>query len=155
VWNKIHLEMHKPEQRIFSKWQSYRFLARNHWLHHRYQSKNFNVVFPLADYVLGTRAEANDADIRCMHEQFGTPAPIPSSILGGHPIRTIAHDAFGRLWRGSQRGRADHRVTRERARFWAEVRQGQREAESNSHPSAVDATSGRHLDPATARSIQP
>jgi hypothetical protein len=82
VWNNIHLEMHKPEQRIFSNWRSYRFLARNHWLHHRYQNKNFNVVFPLADHVLGTRAEANDADVQCMHEQFGTrSAPLSKASM--------------------------------------------------------------------------
>src|SRR5262249_21255014 len=33
LWNKIHLEMHKPEQRVFSNWPIYRFLARYHWLH--------------------------------------------------------------------------------------------------------------------------
>ena len=52
-WNKIHLEMHKPEQRMFSRWPVYQFLARHHCLHHRHMDKNFNVVFPLADYVLG------------------------------------------------------------------------------------------------------
>ena len=56
AWNKIHLEMHKPEQRVFSTWPVYKFLARHHCLHHRHLDRNFNVVFPLADYVLGTRA---------------------------------------------------------------------------------------------------
>jgi hypothetical protein len=70
AWNKIHLEMHKPEQPIFSTWPIYKFLARYHWLHHRYQNKNFNVVFPLADYVLGTRARANALDLKNM-EQLG------------------------------------------------------------------------------------
>lgn len=65
------------------------------------------------------------------------------------------HDAFRRLWRWSQRGRSDRRFTRDRARFWAQVRQGQREAETNSHPSGDDATRGRHLDKVTARRIQP
>lgn len=72
AWNKIHLEMHKPEQRVFSSWPIYRFLARYHWLHHRYTDKNFNVVFPLADYVLGTSARVNEVDLKCMQEQFGT-----------------------------------------------------------------------------------
>jgi len=39
-----------------------------------------------------------------------------------------------RLWRWSQKGPAERRVTRERARFWAEVREGEREAESSSRP---------------------
>ena len=63
AWNKIHLEMHKPEQRGFSGWPIYRFLARYHCVHHRHPNRNFNVVFPLADYVLGTSARANDGDL--------------------------------------------------------------------------------------------
>jgi len=70
AWNKIHLEMHKPEQRIFSSFPVYRFLARHHCLHHRHMDKNFNVVFPLADYVLGTSVRANQADLKYM-EQWG------------------------------------------------------------------------------------
>jgi hypothetical protein len=54
VWNKIHLQMHKPEPRIFANWPIYKFLAHYHCLHHRYPEKNLNVVFPFADYVLGT-----------------------------------------------------------------------------------------------------
>lgn len=70
IWNKIHLEMHKPEQRGFSRWPVYKFLARYHWLHHRYPDKNFNVVFPFADFVLGTSARANEEDKRLMREQL-------------------------------------------------------------------------------------
>jgi len=66
IWNKIHLEMHKPEGRKFSKWPIYKFLARHHYLHHIYQNKNFNVVFPFADYVLGTNAVPNETDIAKM-----------------------------------------------------------------------------------------
>ena len=79
VWNHIHLEMHKPEQRNFSTWPIYRFLARYHWLHHRYPDKNFNVVFPLADYVLGTSACANEVDLQRMQEEFGTRKPTALS----------------------------------------------------------------------------
>jgi len=68
LWNKIHLEMHKPEQRIFSPWPIYKSLARDHWLHHRYRDKNFNVVFPFADYVLGTSARANAVDLERMQQ---------------------------------------------------------------------------------------
>ena len=63
AWNQIHLEMHKPEQRVFSTWPVYRFLARYHCLHHRHVNRNFNVVFPLADYVLGTHVRANQGDL--------------------------------------------------------------------------------------------
>ena len=63
AWNKIHLEMHKPEQRVFSTWPIYRLLARYHCLHHKHVNRNFNVVFPLADYVLGTNVRANEGDL--------------------------------------------------------------------------------------------
>ena len=66
AWNKIHLEMHKPEGKSFSKWPLYKFLARYHWLHHKYQDKNFNVVFPFADYILGTHARATETDRKNM-----------------------------------------------------------------------------------------
>src|SRR5262249_52330728 len=62
IWNQIHLEMHKPEGKFFREWPIYKFLARHHYLHHRHQNKNFNVVFPFADYVLRTNARANEAD---------------------------------------------------------------------------------------------
>jgi hypothetical protein len=68
AWNKIHLEMHKPEQRIFSHSRVYRFLARHHFLHHRHMDRNFNVVFPLADYVLGTRVRATQVDLKSMKQ---------------------------------------------------------------------------------------
>lgn len=70
AWNKIHLEMHKPEQKSFSKWPIYKFLARYHWLHHKYPDKNFNVVFPFADYILGTTARATATDLINMQKQF-------------------------------------------------------------------------------------
>lgn len=76
AWNKIHLEMHKPEQRGFSKWPIYKFLARYHWMHHKYPDKNFNVVFPFADYVLGTHAWATAEDRQGMKLQFETPKII-------------------------------------------------------------------------------
>jgi|688.fasta_scaffold27834_5 hypothetical protein len=68
IWNKIHLEMHKPEGKSFSGWWIYQFLARYHYLHHRYPNRNFNVVFPLADYVLNTHARPTQSDIKDMHE---------------------------------------------------------------------------------------
>jgi hypothetical protein len=47
-------------------------------------------------------------------------------------------EALQRLWRSSQGGFDERRTARERARFWAEVREGQREAEERGGPSAVD-----------------
>lgn len=62
LWNQIHLEMHKPEDRIFGSWPAYKLLARHHLLHHRYPHRNFNVVFPIADFLLGTHAKSKYSD---------------------------------------------------------------------------------------------
>jgi sterol desaturase/sphingolipid hydroxylase (fatty acid hydroxylase superfamily) len=75
IWNKIHLEMHKPEGRGFSRWPIYKFLARYHYLHHVYPNKNFNVVFPLFDYVFGTNAHATAAEREEMVKLGFLPAP--------------------------------------------------------------------------------
>ena len=53
---------------FFSTWPIYTFLARHHCLHHRHMDRNFNVVFPLADYVLGTNVRANEGDLRYMKQ---------------------------------------------------------------------------------------
>jgi hypothetical protein len=81
IWNKVHLEMHKPEQRSFSTWPAYNFLARHHCLHHRYPQKNFNVVFPLADYVFGTNVKATPADLAWM-ESVRHPQPQTKELAG-------------------------------------------------------------------------
>jgi hypothetical protein len=39
-----------------------------------------------------------------------------------------------RLWQWSQKGAAQRRVAKARARFWAGVREGEREAEARSRP---------------------
>jgi hypothetical protein len=68
VWNQTHLEMHKPQGRFFSNWPAFRFMVRHHYLHHRYPDKNFNVVFPIFDYVLGTNIHASKSDWKDMHD---------------------------------------------------------------------------------------
>ena len=42
--------------------------------------------------------------------------------------------ALWRLWQRSQSDPDEHRAAKARARFWAEVREGQREAEARSRP---------------------
>jgi hypothetical protein len=69
IWNQIHMEMHKPENRFFAKWPAYKFVARHHYLHHRYPNKNFNVAFPIGDYLFGTMANVTDDDRRAMKNE--------------------------------------------------------------------------------------
>ena len=42
------------------------------------------------------------------------------------------HQMLARLWRRSQQSSEEHRVMEARERFWAEVREGEREAEAKS-----------------------
>ena len=69
MWNQIHLEMHKPERRFFSNWAAYKHVARHHFLHHRYPTKNFNVALPVGDYLFGTVAKATPEDILAMQAE--------------------------------------------------------------------------------------
>ncbi len=90
IWNKIHLEMHKPENKAFSKWPAYKMLARYHFLHHRYPDKNFNVVFPFADFILGTHAKARPADIALMQEMGFLAKPAVAPAVAREPAKEYA-----------------------------------------------------------------
>lgn len=68
IWNIIHEEMHDPKGWFFASWRLYRFLARYHWMHHRYPGKNYNVVLPLADFVWGTYLKPSAKDNQNMQE---------------------------------------------------------------------------------------
>lgn len=54
VYEYIHWCMHLPKQRRLEKGWLFQRLNGHHVLHHRYMHKNFNVVLPIADLVLGT-----------------------------------------------------------------------------------------------------
>jgi hypothetical protein len=66
AWGLVHHEMHVPASRFLQRRAVYRFLARYHFLHHRYPACNLNVVNPLADIVLGTIARPKLCDVREM-----------------------------------------------------------------------------------------
>jgi len=54
TYEYIHWCMHLPKKRTVERSGFFFRLNGHHLLHHRYMSKNFNVVLPLADLVLGT-----------------------------------------------------------------------------------------------------
>ncbi len=54
VYESIHKFMHLPDKRKIEGSRIYKFLNGHHLLHHRYMNKNFNVVLPLADWLMGT-----------------------------------------------------------------------------------------------------
>lgn len=66
IWSVFHRQMHVPRDACFRKWRVYRFLARYHYMHHRKPNRNYNVICPLADLLLGTLARPTFADVRAM-----------------------------------------------------------------------------------------
>ncbi len=66
LWSVLHRQMHIPKARFFSRWAIYRALARNHFMHHQDTRAHYNVVFPFADFIFGTRVRPRPADLREM-----------------------------------------------------------------------------------------
>jgi hypothetical protein len=66
IWLMSHREMHIPRNAFFHDWPVYRYLARYHWMHHRYRNVNYNIAFPLADLVLGTYRPPDSKDVEQM-----------------------------------------------------------------------------------------
>jgi hypothetical protein len=66
LWNVLHRQMHIPQRAFFRNWPAFRFLARQHFMHHQQTTKNYNVVFPLFDFLLGSVARPSLGDIREM-----------------------------------------------------------------------------------------
>lgn len=54
AYEYMHWCMHLPKKRHVERSKIFFRLNGHHLLHHRYMHKNFNVVFPLADMLLGT-----------------------------------------------------------------------------------------------------
>ena len=67
LWNAVHVQMHVPEhQRWFRETGWFRLLARHHFMHHQRSNRHFNVVLPIADYLVGTTVAPSRADVREM-----------------------------------------------------------------------------------------
>lgn len=54
TWNAIHVAMHHDDHPSWSQWRVYKYLARNHFLHHQDTKTRFNIVCPFADFVFGS-----------------------------------------------------------------------------------------------------
>jgi fatty acid hydroxylase family protein len=55
MFDLLHWSFHVPKERRLERWFWIRWLKEHHRLHHQYQNRNLNVVFPLADLVFRTR----------------------------------------------------------------------------------------------------
>jgi hypothetical protein len=62
LWSEIHEEMHRPRGAWFCDLRMYRYLRRRHYLHHRHPGTNFNTLFPMWDWLLGTTSVETDND---------------------------------------------------------------------------------------------
>lgn len=69
TWNLAHVEMHNPTSRWVRWFPYFTFIEEYHWLHHKYPGKNYNVVFPLFDYIMGTHIHAYPQDIEQMKKE--------------------------------------------------------------------------------------
>lgn len=92
VYESIHWAMHVPKAATFlNRFSVYRFLDAHHRMHHKYMLSNLNVVFPLADLVLGTLRSAEGKRIRIWGatpkapKQLNAPQPkanpVPISLI--------------------------------------------------------------------------
>jgi hypothetical protein len=54
VYEYMHWNMHVPRGHWVERFRWFQFLRTHHKLHHRYFQSNFCVLFPLADWCLGT-----------------------------------------------------------------------------------------------------
>lgn len=66
AWNTLHAEMHIPTNRWYFRQPLFRFLNRHHFMHHMHPDRNFNVVLPLSDYLLGTVARPTPEEREAM-----------------------------------------------------------------------------------------
>lgn len=88
AYEGFHFLMHKPSVHWVESSGYFKFLERHHRLHHVHMGTNFNVVFPLADWCLGTLI-------------LRDPEPKKST---GQAAREVArrHSIFGRRLRETE-----------------------------------------------------
>ena len=65
MWGVVHMQMHLPQEDCwFANTRYFRFISRHHFMHHQQTGKNYNVVVPFADFVLGRVARPRPSDVR-------------------------------------------------------------------------------------------
>lgn len=67
VWGVVHMQMHVPQADCwFRNTRYFRFITRHHFMHHQHSNKNYNVVLPFADFVMGRAIGPKVSDVRHM-----------------------------------------------------------------------------------------
>lgn len=65
VWGIVHSQMHQPKDDCwFRNTRYFRFISRHHFMHHQHSNKNYNVVLPFADFVMGRAIRPRVSDVR-------------------------------------------------------------------------------------------
>lgn len=77
AYEYMHWCMHLPRKRNIERSGIFFRLNGHHILHHRYMHKNFNVVLPLADLLLGTLL---------LRSKIAFPQPVGPSVPNLQPI---------------------------------------------------------------------
>jgi len=81
LYESLHFCMHVPHNRWIEQTRVFQWLNAHHHLHHRYAFKNLNVVFPLADWVLGSLVSAqatnNPGSETLSYRTLPHPVPLP------------------------------------------------------------------------------
>ncbi len=67
-WNALHAEMHMPTNGWAFRNPGFRFLNRHHYMHHMHPGRNYNVVFPLPDYLFGSVVHPSEREMKAMHD---------------------------------------------------------------------------------------
>jgi sterol desaturase/sphingolipid hydroxylase (fatty acid hydroxylase superfamily) len=70
IWNLIHEEMHIPKRWWIRNFPGFRYLERYHWLHHKYSGKNYNIVLPFFDWIMGTYIGPTSKDQEQMRKEL-------------------------------------------------------------------------------------
>jgi len=96
AYEGLHHLMHKPQIPWIERAGFFQFIKKHHRLHHVYMGKNFNVVCPLADVLLGTMVLAD---------------PLPAKVTEPN-ARQVArrHSRWGRRLRDDAEGRTSTTV---------------------------------------------
>jgi hypothetical protein len=94
AYEGLHHLMHKPQVPWIENAGFFQFIKKHHRLHHVYMGKNFNVVLPLADLLLGTLV-LND------------PQPARPTEPAARQVAR-RHSAWGRRLRAETSGVAEH-----------------------------------------------
>lgn len=79
VYEYMHWNMHVPQGKFVERFRWFQFLRSHHKLHHRFHMKNFCVLFPLADWAMGTlETEASMAKRKAAREAaLAAGLPLP------------------------------------------------------------------------------